>query len=121
MSNSYLDNPELGYFGQSPIDWYTGGTVCLKNVIRGLMGIIPDLNGILIQTSNKMPCKTLTATCVIKGKNFRFEYKNTGKGKRSFTFNKNPLLSRLDKITETEKVYIPESLLEENNILSVID
>lgn len=122
MSNSYLDNPELGYFGQSPIDWYTGsGTVCLKNVIRGLMGIIPDLNGILIQTSNKMPCKTLTATCVIKGKKFRFEYKNTGKGKRSFTFNKNPLLSRLDKITETEKVYIPESLLKENNILSVID
>ena len=122
MSNSYLDNPELGYFGQSPIDWYTGsGTVCLKNVIRGLMGIIPDLNGILIQTSNKMPCKTLTATCVIKGKNFRFEYKNTGKGKRSFTFNKNLLLSRLDKITETEKVYIPESLLKENNILSVID
>lgn len=122
MSNSYLDNPELGYFGQSPIDWYTGsGTVCLKNVIRGLMGVIPDLNGILIQTANKLPCKTLSATCSIKGKSFRFEYKNNGNGKRTYTFNNVTLLSSPDNLTETEKVYIPESLLEENNILSVSD
>ena len=122
MSNSYLDNPDLGYFGQSPIDWYTGsGTVCLKNIIRGLMGVNPDLDGILLRTANKMPCKSLCATCTIKGKKLRFEYENTGAGKRTFSLNGKPLAARFDELTETPTAYIPEKLLEENNLLKVCD
>lgn len=122
MSNSYLDNPDLGYFGQSPIDWYTGsGTVCLKNIIRGLMGVNPDLDGILLRTANKMPCKSLCATCTIKGKKLRFEYENTSAGKRTFSLNGKPLAARFDELTETPTAYIPERLLEENNLLKVCD
>ncbi len=120
MSNSYLDNPEMGYFGQSPIDWYTGsGTVCIKNIVRGLIGVIPNLDGITVQTANKMPCKKVTMDCTIKGKNVRFEYKNTGAGKRNVYFNGKALETEYDALMETQKAFVPECALMETNILKI--
>ncbi len=122
MSNSYLDNPEIGFFGQSPIDWYTGsGTVCIKNIVRGLIGLIPNLDGITLQTANEMPCRRLTMECSIKGKKVRFEYENTGAGKRRIFFNGRELETEYDELMETQKTFIPTKALTESNLLRVVD
>jgi|GEM_PF-1009065 len=122
MSNSYLDNPEIGYFGQSPIDWYTGsGTVCIKNIIRGLIGIIPNLYGIVLQTAKKLPCKQLTMDCMIKGRKIHFEYANAEVGKRKIYFNQKELITKYDALTETEKAFIPEDMLANCNFIKIVD
>lgn len=122
MSNSYLDNPDIGFYGQSPIDWYTGsGTVCIKNIVRGLIGVIPNLDGIAVQTANKIPCKNVRMDCTIKGKKIHFEYENIGAGKRSFYCNGKELSTEYDALMETEKAFIPASMLTDSNVIKVVD
>ena len=122
MSNSYLDNPEIGYFGQSPIDWYTGsGTVCLKNIIRGLIGIVPNLDGIVLRTAKQLPCRQLFADCTIKGREIHFEYENAKTGKRKIYFNRKELTLKYDALAETETAFIPEDMLADRNFIKVAD
>ncbi len=122
MSNSYLDNPEIGYFGQSPIDWYTGsGTVCLKNIIRGLIGIVPNLDGIVLRTAKQLPCRQLFADCTIKGREIHFEYENANAGKRKIYFNRKELTLKYDALAETETAFIPEDMLADRNFIKVAD
>lgn len=115
MSNSYLDNPEFGLNGESAIDWYTGaGTVLLKVLVRYGLGILPDLNGITIQTPAKMPCSSVHAKLRIKGYQIQFSYENKQKGQRKIYVDGKEVVPVYDEWMETEKVYIENNDLHDN-------
>lgn len=122
MSNSYLDNPEMGLNGESAIDWYTGGgTVLIKNLVKYGFGILPDLNGIVIQTASKMPCNSASVDMLIKGVLVQFIYENKNLGKRSIYLNDRELETHYDTLMQTEKVYICNDELHDNVKILVCD
>ncbi len=122
MSNSYCDNPDYGYFGQSVVDWYTGsGTVYIKNLVRELIGIQPNLEGVTVQTANKLPCASIRMECSIKGKNFIFQYKNTGANSRKIYFNDQVLETDYDVLRETQKTFVSQTMFVERNVIEVVD
>ena len=122
MSNSYLDNPQMGLNGESAIDWYTGGgTVLIKNLLRYGLGILPDLNGIVVQTARKMPCDFIKADMQIKGASIKFIYENKGRGNRSFYLNGGKVEAVYDELMQTSKVYIHNDSLHENMEIRVCD
>ncbi len=122
MSNSYLDNPERGLCGQSVIDWYTGsGTVVLKNVIRSILGLNPDLDGLVIKTAKTLPCKYINADVLLKGKKIKFEYKNENKGNRKIYMDGKEIETIYDIIRETETAVIPNDMLYDGAVVSVVD
>lgn len=122
MSNSYLDNPEKGLNGESAIDWYTGGgTVLIKNLIKYGFGILPDLNGILIQTASKMPCNSAKVDMFIKGVRIQFIYENRNTGKRSIYLNGRKLETFYDVLMQTEKAYICNDALYDDAKILVCD
>ena len=122
MSNSYLDNPEKGLNGESAIDWYTGGgTVLIKNLVRYGIGILPDIEGITIQTASKMPCNSVSSNLYIKGVHIQFAYNNKGIGKRSIYLDDRKLETEYDALMNTEKVYLTNDMLHDGARILVCD
>lgn len=122
MSNSYRENELYGIEGQCGLDWFTGGgTVSLKNLVRGILGITADLNNIIIQTTSKMPCSKADVNIPLKGYNIRFEYRKEGSTARKFLLDGMELETKYDDIMQAEKAYIPTSMLHDGAVISVID
>ncbi len=122
MSNSYLDNPEMGLNGESAIDWYTGGgTVLLKNLIKYGFGILPDLNGVVIQTASKMPCNSVCVDMYIKGVKVQYIYENRHIGQRCIYLNDKKLETFYDSLMQTEKAYICNDALQDGVRIVVCD
>ncbi len=122
MSNSYLDNPECGLHGQSAIDWYTGsGTVLLKDLVRAVLGVNPDLNGVSIQPAKTLPCRQIRAELEVKGCSVHFEYCKEGKDSRKFYLNDKLLESQYDELLQVEKIYIPNAELQKEMRIKVCE
>lgn len=72
MPNSYAENNEKGFDGESMSDWFTGsGCVLLKVLLWYVFGIRANLNGISIQPSQNIPFKSANIEIKLKGKNVR--------------------------------------------------
>ncbi len=122
MSNSYLDNPDLNLYGQSPIDWYTGsGTVLIKNVVRYVLGVGANLDGVTISTPKKSPCKSMRATLTLKGVKVHFEYESTGAGERKFYLDGKEISSEFDAIIDTKRAFIGNADIHEGAVIKVTD
>lgn len=122
MSNSYLDNSQMGLNGESAIDWYTGGgTVLIKNLVKYGFGIMPDLKGIAIQTANKMPCESAKVDVIIKGIHVQFIYENRKLGKRTIYLDGKKMETVYDELMQSEKAYIPNDALHDNMEIRVCD
>lgn len=122
MSNSYLDNSEEGFDGESAIDWYTGsGTVLIKNFVRYGLGIQPVLDGLVIQMPSKMPCNEVQAEVTIKGCRVYIIYKNQEQGRRNIYFNGKELNVEYDELMETWKAFIPNNELQKEVKILVND
>ncbi len=122
MSNSYLDNEEYDMKGQSPIDWYTGsGTVYIKNIVRGLLGINADLDGVIIKTAKSIPSKIIQADVKIKGNNVRFEYKKEGGAERKIYIDGELAETGYDELAETLVAVIPNEKLYDGIKITVVD
>ena len=122
MSNSYCFNPEEGLLGQSAIDWYTGtGTVMMKNFIRAVFGIEPNLNGLNIKTSSYMPCNNAEINILIKGCNVHLVYRNENNGKRQIFVNGKQRTTEYSELLRTEKAFIQNDEITENLEVLVID
>ncbi len=88
MPNSYGFNEEKGIDGESMLDWQTGSSnVILKTLIRFVMGIEPDFDGIWLQPAQGLPFKGFTFDIKIKGCRLKVQYKNSGKGARTYFLN----------------------------------
>ena len=69
MPNSYAENAEKGFDGESMSDWFTGsGCVLLKVLLWYVFGIKADLDGVKIQPSKALPFKGAELTIKIRGK-----------------------------------------------------
>ena len=74
MPNSYAENIEKGFDGESMSDWFTGsGCVLLKVLFWQVFGIKADLDGIKIQPSEHIPFEKTSIKMKIKGKTVSIE------------------------------------------------
>jgi cellobiose phosphorylase len=72
MPNSYVENAETGFDGESMRDWFTGsGCVLLKVLLWHVFGIKADLNGISIQPAKYIPFERMSLEMKLKGKPVR--------------------------------------------------
>ncbi len=68
MPNSYVENTEKGFDGESMSDWFTGsGCVLIKVLLWHVFGIKADLNGIKIKPTKFMPFKNASLKIKICG------------------------------------------------------
>ena len=78
MPNSYVENLEEGFDGESMSDWFTGGgSVLVKVLIWYIFGIRPTLDGIYIAPSNDMPFENAQINLKVKGVEISVRYKIT--------------------------------------------
>ena len=68
MPNSYIENAEKGFDGESMSDWFTGsGCVLLKTLYFDVFGLKADLNGLTISPARDMPFNKLAVSLKVKG------------------------------------------------------
>lgn len=85
MPNSYCCNEEKGIDGESMLDWQTGSSnVVLKTIIKYVMGIRPEFEGIWLQPAKHLPFEKFEFLLNIKGCNLQVTYENNGDRKRRF-------------------------------------
>ena len=98
MPNSYIENSEKGFDGESMSDWFTGsGCVLLKTVYFDVFGIKADLDGLTISPARRMPFGKLSVSLTVKGAKLNLTLEK-GEDKKIFV-NRKPVsgdLLRLD-------------------------
>lgn len=68
MPNSYIENEEKGFDGESMSDWFTGsGCVLLKTLYFDVFGLKADLSGLTIAPAGNMPFGELSVSVNLKG------------------------------------------------------
>ncbi|MBO5480725.1 MAG: hypothetical protein J6A63_06030 [Clostridia bacterium] len=85
MPNSYVENAEKGFDGESMSDWFTGsGCVLVKMLIWYVFGVRADLDGVTVSPCSYLPFERMQTTLNVKGANVTIEYKKTGVSERTF-------------------------------------
>lgn len=75
MPNSYSENAEKGFDGESMSDWFTGsGCVLLKVLLWYVFGIQADLNGVWISSPKYTPFEKMSLSICVKGKRHNIVY-----------------------------------------------
>ena len=113
MPNSYAENPDEGFDGESMSDWFTGsGSVLIKILIWYVFGVRPTLDGVYISPSDYMPFEKATITLRVKGTeiSIRYEKANTA---RKFFINGNEKQSVYDERLNAKIVYLSNEDLKE--------
>ncbi len=100
MPNSYIENLEKGYDGESMSDWFTGsGCVLIKVLIWYIFGVRADLNSLTISPAMNVPFDQTEIELKVKGVRLHLRYQNSGKGTRTFTVNGQPAEAVVDQKT----------------------
>lgn len=82
MPNSYVENEERGFDGESMSDWFTGsGCVLLKVMMWYVFGVKADLDGVTVSPAAYIPFKQACITLQIKGAELTVSYTKTGEGR----------------------------------------
>lgn len=125
MPNSYCYNPAYAIDGDSMGDWYTGsGTVLIKALVRCGFGLVPDLNGLTVQTPAYMPTDSASVELLLQGKALRLEYRRNPEkpaGQRRFTVNGKSVAGKYDGMMQTEILYLPHAALTDGTVITVED
>lgn len=122
MPNSYCYNEEYNMDGESMGDWYTGSScVLMRNIIKQVFGIQPDLDGVKIKASMYMP--TNSAKMKIKIKNCEMEilYKNEDAGKRKYYVNGIEIQAATDKVSGAKQIYLENDELKGKVLIEIKD
>jgi len=108
MPNSYSYNAEWGMDGESMSDWYTGSAnTLIKGLVRYVLGIAPDLDGIRIQPAKFMPSKTMSANIKVRDTIITMTYVNNGVGKRVIKVDGAEVDTEYDAAMDTQVAYLP--------------
>ena len=87
MPNSYVENAEKGFDGESMSDWFTGsGCVLLKVLIWYLFGVRADLGGLSVGPAAYIPFDKASVTLYFKGAELTLSYTKKGSA-RKFVVN----------------------------------
>lgn len=122
MPNSYGYNPDKGIDGESMNDWQTGSSnVVLKLLIRYVIGIKPEYDGIRIQPAAYCPFDGFTASIKAKGSLLSVEYVNTRSGKRKIWLDGRPLECAEEECMRTQVAWIPNERLNRSSKIEIYD
>jgi cellobiose phosphorylase len=122
MTNSYLDNKERGFDGQSQNDWFTGsGTVFIKNIVRNCIGLYADMNGVFVQPAFHMPIDKFTAEVLVKGVRVKVKYENTGAAERTVLVDGKAVSTEFDALMNLNKAYISNEMFHEGMEIEIKD
>ena len=106
MPNSYGYNPGKNINGQSMTDWQTGSSnVVLKMLVRYVMGVRPEYDGVWICPAEWCPYSSFSAQVTVCGVTLSIIYENKGIGERSFTLN-----GGLPSKAGTQGLWIPKEV-----------
>lgn len=84
MPNSYIENSDNGFDGESMSDWFTGsGCVLLKVLYFCVFGLKADLDGITISPCSYIPFEKMETLLEVKGTTIKLCLKQ-GNGSRKF-------------------------------------
>lgn len=87
MPNSYVENEEKGFDGESMSDWFAGsGCVLLKTIYFNVFGLKADFDGLTIAPCSYLPFEQIKTSLNIKGTTLNITLKK-GCGKRKFVVN----------------------------------
>ncbi len=122
MPNSYLENAEYGYDGESAGDWYTGaGAVLIKGLVKHGFGIMPDLSGLTIALPKSMPCKRCSIKLTVRGCQLTLKYQNVGSGHRSYLVNGDKFGGFKNELTGSEFICLNNEDLKNNLTVVITD
>ena len=87
MPNSYIENSEKGFDGESMSDWFTGsGCVLLKTLYFDAFGLKADLNGLTINPAGNLPVDEMSVSVKVRNAKVNVTLKKDN-GKRAFKVN----------------------------------
>lgn len=122
MPNSYIENAEKGYDGESMSDWFTGsGCVLLKVLMWYIFGVRADLETLTISPAKNIPFDKTEVTLTVKGIRLHLCYKNEHKDARTFTVNGKPMAGTLDEKTGALAIVFKNEELTEDLEIEVFD
>ena len=108
MPNSYGYNPEKNIDGQSMMDWQTGSSnVTLKLLVRYVVGVEPEYDGVWIQPATACPFERFSAEVPVKGATVRIQYARKGHEQRRFMVNGQPTEGTYSEILRVYRVWVP--------------
>ncbi len=111
MPNSYGYNPAKHIDGESMMDWQTGSSnVMLKLLVRFVMGVRPEYDGVWIQPAASCPFE-FTAHVPVKGADLRITYRRSGLGRRRYTVNGTERSGEYSDVLRTERLWLPAEQL----------
>ena len=118
MPNSYVENKDEGFDGESMSDWFTGsGCVLLKVLIWYIFGVRPTLDGLYICPSNYMPFDKISINFKVKGIDVKISCCYNDGSERKFLVNGKERVSQYDPKTKGYGVFFTNEEL--NNKLEV--
>ena len=122
MPNSYIENAEKGYDGESMSDWFTGsGCVLLKVLMWYIFGVRADLETLTISPAKNIPFDKTEVTLTVKGIRLHLCYKNEHKDARTFTVNGKPMAGTLDEKTGALAIVFKNEELTEDLEIVICD
>ncbi|MGL6173904.1 MAG: GH36-type glycosyl hydrolase domain-containing protein [Cellulosilyticaceae bacterium] len=120
MPNSYGDNEEKEIDGESMQDWQTGSSnVMLKTIIRFVVGIEPQYEGVWIQPSKEIPFKDFEFECTIRGTQIALQYEKLGKESRVFIVNGIETKGVYDEIMQLEKLWLDNNFIKNSKKITI--
>ena len=122
MPNSYCYNEEYCLDGESMGDWYTGsGCVLLRNIVKHMFGVQPDLNGVCVKLSNYIPADFARIKLKLKGCTVELVYKNQNRGNRQYYINGKRAAVLVDNVSDTLYTYLTNEDLKNDIAVEVFD
>ncbi|MBR5157858.1 MAG: hypothetical protein IKW59_08845 [Clostridia bacterium] len=122
MPNSYCYNEEYNMDGESMGDWYTGsGCVLMRNIIKHVFGIQPDLDGVKIKAATYMPTDSASIKIKIKNCEIEISYKNENAGERKYFVNGIKAETFTDKVSDTKQIYLENDKLKDKILIEIKD
>ena len=116
MPNSYVENAEEGFDGESMSDWFTGScSVLIKVLIWYVFGVRATLDGVCISQSDYMPFERATIKMKVKGVEFLIDYEKSV-GDRKFFVNGKEKESIYDEKIKTNEIYFTNEELSNGKI-----
>ena len=122
MPNSYIEDEEKGFDGESMSDWFTGsGCVLVKVLIWYIFGVRADLDTLTISPASGVEFDRTEVTLNVKGIRVHVRYQNDSNMRRAFTVNGKPAEGTLDEKTGALALVFKNEELTEDLEIEVFD
>lgn len=88
MSNSYMENKQMGIDGESMNDWFSGSvTVIVKALFEEIFGCKANLDTITFRPAKDQPMDSFSVHLVLRNKHVHLAYENHHRGERTYWVN----------------------------------